>query len=197
MTQIPPFTKIFEGVATRKQMFELFNRIPDCPFEDRISGRAYENTWFELDREGYETMLEVLPPLFMRAGMFALSELKAGFVGSVFFDIMIDGRSRWFTGYCNLGDRSSPDAMRAAIIEHEKAVVANLSRDHALDLIWERTHDDFRGLAGEFDPDAWPAEHHGKRTILIYEPGVGTVQKLLENLTDAEIADRLPHGPTI
>ena len=72
MTQKPPFTKIFDGVATRKQMFELFNRIPDCPFEDRISGKTYENTWFEVDREGYDTMLEVLPPLFMRAGMFAL-----------------------------------------------------------------------------------------------------------------------------
>ena len=197
MIQNPPFTKIFDGVATRKQMFELFNRIPDCSFEDRISGKAYEYTWFELDREGYETMLEVLPPLFMRAGMFALSELKAGFVGSVFFAIIIAGRSRWFTGYCNLGDRSSPDAMRAAIIEHEKAAVANLSRDAALDLIWERTQDDFRSLAGEFDPDAWHAEHHGKRVILVYEPGVGTVQKLLENLTGAEIADRLPHGPTI
>ena len=38
MTEKPPFTKIFDGVATRKQMFELFNRITDCPFEDRISG---------------------------------------------------------------------------------------------------------------------------------------------------------------
>ena len=198
MTQKPPFTKIFDGVATRKQMFELFNRIPDCPFEDRISGKTYENTWFEVDREGYDTMLEVLPPIFMRAGMFALSELKAGFVGSVFFEIdSIDGRRRWFTGYCNLGDRSSPDAMRAAIIAYEKVAMANLSRDAALDLIWERTHDDFRGLAGQFNPDAWPTEHHGKRSILVHEPGVGTVQKLLENLTDAEIADRLPHGPTI
>lgn len=195
MTQ-DPFRKIFGGVATRQQMFELFNRVPDCPFEDRMSGKAYEGQWFKIERESYESMLEILPPLFMRAGMFAMSELKAGFVGSVFFEIMIHGRNRWFTGYCNLGDRGSPDAMRAAIVEHERAAVANLSRDEALDLIWKRTHDDFRGIAGEFDPEAWPAEHRGKRTILAHEPGVGTVLKLLEDLTDDKIADRLPHGPT-
>ena len=42
MTQAPPFRKIFDGVATREQMFELFNRVPDCPCEDRISGKAFE-----------------------------------------------------------------------------------------------------------------------------------------------------------
>lgn len=197
MNQDPPFTKVFKGIATRKKMFELFNRVPNAPAEDIASGRAYVNQWFEIERESYESMLEILPPLFMRAGMFAMSELKAGFVGSVFFDIMIDGCNRWFTGYCNLGDRRTPDAMRAAIIAHEQAVITNMSRDQKLKLIWSRTHSDFRGFAGEFDPDSWPAEHHGKRAILVYEPGVGTVQKLLENLTDDEIADRLPHGPTI
>src|SRR3546814_15735725 len=105
MTEKPPFTKIFDGVAARKQMFELFNRISDCPFEDRISGKAYENTWFEVDREGYETMLEVLPPLFMRAGMFALSVPRAGFAGSVFFDLdIIDGRDSWFPGHFTLAE---------------------------------------------------------------------------------------------
>ena len=128
MTQAPPFRKIFDGVATRSQMFELFNRVPDCPFEDRISGKAYENQWFEIESESYETMLELLPPLFMRAGMFAMSELRAGFVGTVFFDITI-GRNRWFTGYCNLGDRRSPDAMRAAIIAHETAAVTGRRAD--------------------------------------------------------------------
>jgi hypothetical protein len=121
MTQDPPFRKIFDGVATRKQMFELIERIPDAPAEDLASGKAYENRWFEIHESQYEMMLDRLPPLFQRAGMFAVSELKAGFVGSVYFDIMIDGRRRWFHGFCNLGNRSSPDAMRAAIIEHEKA----------------------------------------------------------------------------
>ncbi|MBS0503177.1 MAG: DUF1419 domain-containing protein [Proteobacteria bacterium] len=197
MIQDPPFKKIFNGIATRKQMFELFNRVPDCPLGDRISGKAYERQWFEIKRESYDSMLEILPPLFMRAGMFAMSELKAGSVGSVFFEIMIDGRNRWFTGYCDFSDHGSPDAMRAGIIGHEKASVAGLSREAKLKLIWARTPADYRGRAGQFDPDSWPTEHHGKRAILVYEPGVGTVQKLLENLTDDEIADRLPKGPTI
>lgn len=195
MTQAPPFRKIFDGVATREQMFELFNRVPDCPCEDRISGRAFENSWFEIESTSYEYMLEMLPPLFMRAGMFAMSELKAGFVGSVFFEIVI-GRSRWFTGYCNLGDRHSPDAMRAAIIEHETTGTASLSRDAKLDLIWARTPADYRGLAGETAPDSWPPEHHGKRVILVHKPGVGTVRKFLDDLTDDEITARLPTAPT-
>lgn len=196
MTQAPPFRKIFGGVATRKQMFELFNRVPDCPLQDRISGKVYENQWFEIESESYEAMLEILPPLFMRAGMFALSELKAGFVGSVFFAITI-GRKRWFTGYCNLGDRHSPDAMRAAIKAHETAAALGMTREQKLELIWSRAHPDFRGLAGDADPDAWPAEDRGKRTIVICEPGGGSVLKLLERLTDDEIEYRLPSGLTI
>ncbi|HPB23956.1 MAG TPA: DUF1419 domain-containing protein [Novosphingobium sp.] len=196
MTQALPFRKIFDGVATREQMFELFNRVPDCPFEDRISGKAFENTWFEIELESYESMLEELPPLFMRAGMFAWSELKAGFVGSVFFAITI-GRKRWFTGYCNLGDRHSPDAMRAAIIAHETAAARGMNREQKLELIWSRTHADFRGLAGEADPDAWPPEDRGKRTIVICEPDGGSALKLLERLTDDEIDHRLPSGPAI
>ncbi|TAJ74153.1 MAG: DUF1419 domain-containing protein [Sphingobium sp.] len=151
MTQDPPFRKIFDGVATHEKMLELRNRVPDAPAADIASGRAYTNTYFEIEQNSYELMFEMLPPLFMRAGMFAFSELMAGFVGLVFYEITID-RTRWFTGYCNLGDRNSPDAMRAAIIEHEKAV---------------------------------------------YEQGVGTAPKLLENITDAEIADRPLHRPTI
>ena len=196
MTQAPPFRKIFDGVATHEQMFELFNRVPDCPYEDRISGKAFENSWFEIEGTSYEYMLEMLPPLFMRAGMFALSELKANFVGSVFFEIVI-GRTRWFTGYCNLGHRHSPDAMRAAIVEHETTGTAGLSRDAKLDLIWARTPADYRGLAGEAAPDSWPPEHRGKRVILVHQPGVGTVQKLLEDLTDDEISARLPIDPMI
>lgn len=196
MAAIPSFTKILDAVATHAEMFELFNRVPDCHPDERMSGRAYVDQWFEIQRDSYEIMLEVLPPLFMRAGMFAMSELKAGFVGSVFFEITIDGRNRWFHGYCNLGEPASPDAMRAAIIEHEQAAIRALTRDEKLELIWSRTHADFRGLAGQFDPDAWPAEQRGQRTILVYEPGSGTVLKLLNDLSDEEIAERIPHGPT-
>ena len=81
MTQALPFRKIFDGVATREQMFELFNRVPDCPFEDRISGKAFENTWFEIELESYESMLGELPPLFMRAGMLAAAQVNISLAG--------------------------------------------------------------------------------------------------------------------
>lgn len=67
----------------------------------------------------------------------------------------------------------------------------SLSRRSKLDLIWSRTHPDFRGIAGEVYPEAWRPEHLGRRTILAYEPGVGTVLKLLDDLTDDEIAAKL------
>ena len=66
MATTPPFTKVLDAVATHAEMFALFNRIPDCHPEERISGRAYVNQWFEIERSSYEIMLEVLPPLFMR-----------------------------------------------------------------------------------------------------------------------------------
>lgn len=197
MTDAPPARKIFKSVASRKKMFELFNRIPDCSPEELISGRAYQNQWFEIQRDSYESMFELLPPRFMRAGMFAFSEIKSGSVGSVFFEIMINGRNRWFHGYCDHGDRDSPERLRAAIIEHERAVAENMTREEKLKLIWSSTPRAYRGLAGEANPDAWPAEHRGKRVIMILERSGRTVLKLLEELTDHEIADCLPHGPTI
>lgn len=121
MTQNPPFRKIFDGVATHEKMLELRDRVPNASAQDIASGKAYTNQYFEIEQASYDTMFEMLPPLFMRPGMFAFAEFKADFVGSVFFDIMMaDGRIHWFTGYCDLRDRNSPEAMRAAIVEHEK-----------------------------------------------------------------------------
>lgn len=54
---------------------------------------------------------------------------------------------------------------------------------------------DDRAPAGEVAPDSWRAEHRGKRIILVYDPGVGAVQKLLDDLADYEIATRLPAVP--
>ncbi len=48
-----------------------------------------------------------------------------------------------------------------------------------------------KGIAGEANPDAWPVEHHGKRTILVYAAGQGTTLKLLEDLSDEEIDSRM------
>jgi hypothetical protein len=192
MTSHPPFRKVLDGVATREQMFQLFNRHKNAPGVDPLSGAPYAGEYFEIAAEQYHFMLALLPPLFMRAGMFGMSEFKAGNVTSVFFAIRIRGRERWFHGFCDISNKLSPDAMRAAIIAHEAGAVDSMTREEKLEAIWSATHADFRGIAGETNPDTWPPEHHGKRTILAYVAGLGTTLKLLEDLTDEEIDSRMP-----
>lgn len=192
MSTHPPFRKVFEGVATYSQMFSLFNRHGDTPGVDPVSGMPYASEWFEISAREYQFMLGLLPPLFQRTGMFGISEYKAGNVTSVFFAIRIRGRERWFHGFCDLSDKRSPDAMRAAIIAHETGSIDCMTREEKLEAIWSATHANFRGIAGEANPDAWPPEHHGKRTILTYVAGQGTTLKLLEDLTDDEIDSRMP-----
>ena len=192
MSTHPPFRKVFDGVATREQMFQLFNRHEDTPDIDPISGTPYAGEYFEIAAEQYHFMLALLPPLFQRTGMFGMSEFKAGNVTSLFFAIRIRGRERWFHGFCDLSDKRSPDAMRAAIVAHETGAVDSMTREEKLEAIWSATHADFKGIAGEANPDAWPQEHHGKRTILVYAAGQGTTLKLLEDLSDEEIDSRMP-----
>jgi hypothetical protein len=190
MNAHPPFRKVLDGVATREQMFRLFNRHSDNPDFDPLSGTPYSGEWFEIQADQYHFMLGLLPPLFQRTGMFGISEYKAGNVTSVFFAIRIRGRERWFHGFCDLSDRHSPDTMRAAIIAHETGAVDSMTREEKLEAIWNATHPDFKGIAGEMDPDAWPVEHHGKRVVLV-EGGPGTRMKLLEHLSDDEIDIRM------
>ncbi len=192
MTSHPPFRKVLDSVATREQMFQLFNRHKDTPGVDPISGTPYAGEYFEIAAEQYHFMLALLPPLFMRTGMFGMSEFKAGNVTSAFFAIRIRGRERWFHGFCDLSDKRSPDAMRAAIIAHETDAVDSMTREEKLEAIWSATHADFRGIAGKANLDAWGLEHHGKRTILVNAGRQGTVLKLLEDLCDEEIDIRMP-----
>ena len=184
-----PYRKVFDGVATRAQMFTLFNR--HTANDDPLSGKPYSGEWFEIEAPSYHFMLGLLPPLFQRTGMFGMSEYKAGNVTSVFFAIRIRGRERFFHGFCDLTDKRSPDALRAAIIARETGAIDSMTRGEKLEVIWTATHADFRGIAGEANPDSWPPEHHGKRTILVYVAGQGTTLKLLEDLTDEEIDSRI------
>jgi len=191
----PTFTKIFAGIASHEFMFELLNLPPDCSEQDRMSGQGYAGQWFEIHEASFETMLEVLPPIFMRSGMFAMSELKAGTVGSVFFEIAIAGRKRWFHGYCDLSDRAAPDAMRAAIILWETGDTTGMTRDQLLEAVWSFTLRDARCRLGEMVASDCPEEHRTKRMIRIWEPGTGTILKELDALTDEEIAAKLPDRP--
>lgn len=191
MTAHPPFKKVLDGVATREQMFHLFNHHRDTPDFDLLSGKPYSGEWFEIEAPQYHFMLGLLPPLFQRTGMFGMSEYKAGNVTSVFFAIRIRSRERWFHGFCDLTDRQSPDKMRAAIIACETGATDSMTREEKLEAIWSAAHADFKGIAGEANPDAWPVEDHDKRTILVNAGGQGTVLKLLEDLSDEEIDSRM------
>ena len=136
----PTIRKVFEGVASRHEMYALFNRHSQSPFDDdRMHGTRYVGEWFEISEADHDHMFEILPPLFYRGDMFAMREFLAASVTSVFFALSIDDRSRWFHGYCDLGDRQSPDRMRAEIITRESRPVRAMSAQEKLDHIWSTT----------------------------------------------------------
>ncbi len=99
----PPFRKVFEGIATRRAMFHMFDRHGQAPMSKaRLTGRLYDGEWFEIGWAEHDYMLEILPPLWMRGDMFALREFMTGSITSVFFALSIDGRIRYFHGYCDM-----------------------------------------------------------------------------------------------
>jgi len=189
MHTLPTLRKIFQGVATRHEMYRMFNRHRGDPtWAAGDAAHLFAGEWFEIAEAEHDHMLDILPPLFLRGDLFAMREFMTGSVTSVFFALAIDGRRRWFHGYCDLSDRTSPERMKAAIIECESRPVRAMTRDERLEHIWSSTHEDYRGYAGE----RWPASMRGRRTVLVYAGRFGTVLKLLDELTDAEIAAKLP-----
>ena len=185
----PTIRKVFEGVATRHEMHRMFNRHRGNPaMAEGEAPRLFAGEWFEIAESEHDYMLEILPPLFMRADMFAMREFMTGSITSVFFSLWIDGRKRFFHGYCDLADRSAAERTKQAIVERESQPVRAMTRDERLDHIWSSTHDDYRGHAGA----RWPAAVQGKRTVLVFCGELGTVLKLLDDLTDEEIAAKLP-----
>src|SRR5258708_22103406 len=138
--------KIFEGVASRREMYRMFNRHRGAPaVADGDAGDLFAGEWFEVAERDYNYMFEILPPLLMRGDMFALSEYMTGSVTSVFFALSIDGRIRWFHGYCDLSDRGSPDRMKAAIIDRETRPGRAMTREERLGRIRASSHRHYRG----------------------------------------------------
>jgi len=180
--------KVFEGVADRRQMYRLFDRHVGYPFRSADAGDLHIGEWFEIAEADYDHMLDLLPPLWMRGDMFALAEYLTGSVTSIFFALMIRDRVRWFHGYCDLADRSSPDRMRRAILEREALPGRGMTRAECLEHIWSETHDAYRGHAGA----DWPVEARGRRFVVVYGQGGGARTRLLEDLTTREIAAKLP-----
>jgi len=189
MTAQSAIRKIFQGVATRHDMFRLFDRHNQRPnrWEDDAAP-LYAGEWFEISEAEHDYMFDLLPPLWIRGSMFAMREYLTGSVTSVFFAIRIDGRIRHFHGYCDLSDRPSVEQMRVAIIERESQPVRSMTRDERLEHIWSSTADAYRDYAGE----RWPAADQGRRTVSIYAGHEGSFLKLLDELTDDEIAAKLP-----
>jgi len=84
--------------------------------------------------------------------------------------------------------RGSTHRMKEAIIQRESQPVPVMTRGEKLEHIWSSTPDDYRGYAGH----RWPLTTRGERTVLVLSGGLGTVLKPLRDLTDDEIADKLP-----
>ncbi|MBN9237294.1 hypothetical protein QV13_05265 [Mesorhizobium hungaricum] len=184
-----PIRKIYQGIADRRQMFRMFDRHAQRPsrFEDDAAP-LYRGEWFEVSQADHNYMFELLPPLWMRYGMFAMREFLTGNVTSVFFTLRVDDRIRYFHGYCDLNDRRSPDLMRDIIVERESRPVRAMTREERIEHIWSSTHDDYRGYADW----RFPITLRGKRVVIVYLSGQAHPFKLLDQLTDDEVASKLP-----
>ncbi len=181
--------KVYQGVADRHQMFRMFDRHAQRPHRfDGDASALYAGEWFEIAEREHDYMFEILPPLWIRGSMFAMREFLAGSVTSVFFALRIDGVIRFFHAYCDLSDGGSVEAMRLAIIERETRLVRAMTRNERLEHIWSATSDAYRGYSDETAPQYLP----GQRVIALYTATGSARLKLLDDLTDDEIAAKLP-----
>ncbi|TKT57438.1 DUF1419 domain-containing protein [Agrobacterium sp. LC34] len=181
--------KVYQGITERHQMFRLFDRHAQRPYRfDGGASALYAGEWFEINERQHDYMFEILPPLWIRGSMFAMREFLTGSVTSVFFALRIDGVIRYFHSYCDLSDRGSVEYMRLAIIERETRPVRAMTREERLEHIWSTTADAYRGYSDETVPQYLP----GQRVIALFSNGGSARLKLLDDLTDAEIAAKLP-----
>ncbi|MBB2687791.1 UNVERIFIED_ORG: hypothetical protein GGD47_005434 [Rhizobium etli] len=189
MNSSPVIRKVFQGVASRQQMFRMFDRHAQRPNRwDGDTAALYAGEWFEIGEAEHDYMFELLPPLWIRGSMFAMREFLTGQVTSVFFALRIDEKIRYFHGYCDLSDKASVEAMRVAIIDRESRTVRAMTREERLEHIWSSTADQFRGYANESSPKG----ARDRRTIAFFGGQAGSTRRILEDLTDHEIAAKLP-----
>ena len=189
MTLSTTIRKVYQGVPDRRQMYRLFDRHGQRP--NRFGGAGavfYAGDFFEPARPDHDNLLGLPPPLWMRYGMFALREFLTGSVTSVFFTLSINDRIRYFHGYCDLSDKGSPARMRDAIVERESRPAPALAREERIEHIWSSTHEDYRG----YSDWRFPHDMRGKRVVIVYGSGRSHPFKLLDQLTDDEIAAKLP-----
>jgi hypothetical protein len=189
VTHHPEPRKIFEGVASRHDFYAMMNRHSQAPFDEaRRSGRLYAGEWFEISETDHDRMFDILPPLFMRGDHFAMGEFLAAQVTSVFLSLKIDKRFRWFHAYCDLADAGSINHMRAAIVERESRPLRAMSKSEKLEHIWSITAPDFRAYADQ----RFAAGLAGRRIVLMFTAAQARAWKLLDDLTDEEVAASFP-----
>lgn len=184
-----PIRKVYQGIADRRQMFRMFDRHAQRPnrFEDDAEV-LYRGEYFEIGHNEHNYMLETLPPLWVRYDMFAMRASLSRSITSIFFSLPIGGQIRNFHGYCDLADKGSPERMRDAIAERESRPVRIMTRAERIEHIWSSTHDEYRGYADGRFPEA----QRGKRIVMMCGSWHARAFKLLEQLTDEEIAAKLP-----
>lgn len=107
----------------------------------------YSGEWFEIADASHDYTFEILPPLSIKAGIFAMREFPNGLVTSILFSLPVDGCLWHFRGYCDLADKSSPERMQSAVIERESRPSLVMTHDEKLEHIWSSTADDYRGYA--------------------------------------------------
>lgn len=184
-----PIRKVYEGVADRRTMFRMFDRHVQRPNPWQADDSAlFRGEWFEIGHVQHDYMFNALPPLWMRPGMFAMREFLTDNITSVFFAVTIDHDLRCFHGYCDLAERGSPERMRDAIVERESRPVRAMTREERLDHIWSSTSDEYRGYAG----GGFPPAHRGQRIVMMCAPWQARGFRLLDQLTNAEVASKLP-----
>lgn len=189
MTTASAIRKVFQGVADRHQMYRMFDR-----HAGRVKRHAdnattiYAGEWFEIGEAEHDYMFAVEAPLWIRGSMFVLRQFLTGSVTSVFFALRIDDAIRYFHGYCDLSDEGALERMRLAIIERETRPVRAMMREERLDHIWSSTAEPYRGYAD----GRWPYALRGQRTVLFFGGKLGSVPRLLDSLTEEEVAAKLP-----
>ncbi|WP_159952660.1 DUF1419 domain-containing protein [Rhizobium sp. 18065] len=189
MNTSSPTAKVYQGVASRQQMFRMFDRHHQRPNRwDDDAMSLYTGEWFEIGEAEHDYMFEILPPLWIRGSVFAMREFLTGSVTSVFFALRIDGSIRHFHSYCDLSDQGSVERMRVAITERESRPIRAMTRQERLEHIWSTTVDQYRDYSEENCPQSLP----GRRLITIYGAAGAVQQTLLDDLTDNEIAAKLP-----
>ena len=184
------FRKVFQGVATRYEMFQIFNRHSEAPFDKpRHSGSIYAGEWFEIREADHDYMFEILPPLFVRGDLFAMREFQAGNVTSVFLALTIDGSLPLVP---RLLRSVRQELSRASPRSDHRTRIPSCPGDDARGAAWSISGAAPMATIAAMPVSGLRASKRGQRTVLFCGGRQAMTLKLLDELSDDEIAAKLP-----